>query len=352
MAGRPDVRAARLGDGDAERVVDPAPRDVLVAGEAGEDRQACGVGGRPAGGAKAVRAEAPDRARAGRPATALAAEGEELVEPAGVAVDEDRVRGREPPSIRTFAGIGYGPRSLSSAYSKPTRERGVARLTTVTGIPIGLPSQSPEPKSAWTWSSSPIERTIASESAATGSRSTRWFQGCPRERPGRRARRAGGWPRLRRRRARPGRPPRGRERRRASVGVSAAEPGGWITPPTRRTARAPRAGSAAARREREAPGPPRCCRPGRRSRRTCRRRARRRPSARSPRRRGRAARGGRPRRPRRRAAAPSANAGSIARCGGRSPKTIEQPDPSGVSCTTCMCSFWVSWSRWKPTLSR
>ena len=44
------------------------------------------------------------------------------------------------------------------------------------GIPIGPPSQSPEPKSACTWSPTPIERTIASESAATGSLSTRLFQ--------------------------------------------------------------------------------------------------------------------------------------------------------------------------------
>ncbi len=45
------------------------------------------------------------------------------------------------------------------------------------GIPIGPPSQSPEPKSACMWSSSPIEATSRSESGATGSLSTRWFQG-------------------------------------------------------------------------------------------------------------------------------------------------------------------------------
>jgi hypothetical protein len=44
--------------------------------------------------------------------------------------------------------------------------------------------------------------------------------------------------------------------------------------------------------------------------------------------------------------------GAISRWGGRSPITIEQPDPRGVSCTTCMCSFRVSWSSSKPTLSR
>ena len=33
-------------------------------------------------------------------------------------------------------------------------------------IPIGLPSQSPEPKSAWSGSSSPIESTVAGTLAA------------------------------------------------------------------------------------------------------------------------------------------------------------------------------------------
>ncbi len=58
-----------------------------------------------------------------------------------------------------------------------TRERLVRRLTTVYGMPIGRPSHVPEPKSACTVSSSPIERTMASELAATGSASTRWFVG-------------------------------------------------------------------------------------------------------------------------------------------------------------------------------
>src|SRR6266545_3866490 len=44
--------------------------------------------------------------------------------------------------------------------------------------------------------------------------------------------------------------------------------------------------------------------------------------------------------------------GSISRWPGRSPKTIEQPEPRGVSCTTCMCSLVVSWSSSKPTWSR
>src|SRR4051794_14665070 len=42
-------------------------------------------------------------------------------------------------------------------------------------MPIGLPSQVPEPKSGWMPRSSPIDATIASEPASTGSLSTRRF---------------------------------------------------------------------------------------------------------------------------------------------------------------------------------
>jgi hypothetical protein len=55
--------------------------------------------------------------------------------------------------------------------------RGVPVSTTVIGMPILFPSKSPDPKSAWMWSFSPIEATIAAELAATGSWSTRWFHG-------------------------------------------------------------------------------------------------------------------------------------------------------------------------------
>ena len=43
---------------------------------------------------------------------------------------------------------------------------------------------------------------------------------------------------------------------------------------------------------------------------------------------------------------------AIARWAGRSPTTIEQPDPGGVSWAMCMCSLRTSWSRWNPTRSR
>ena len=47
----------------------------------------------------------------------------------------------------------------------------------MTGIPIGAPSQSPEPKSACMLPPAPIAPTIAAESLATGSESTRSFHG-------------------------------------------------------------------------------------------------------------------------------------------------------------------------------
>lgn len=49
---------------------------------------------------------------------------------------------------------------------------------------------------------------------------------------------------------------------------------------------------------------------------------------------------------------PCIEPGVIWFCDGRSPKTIEQPEPRGVSWTTCIYSVRVSWSRSKPTLSR
>ena len=49
--------------------------------------------------------------------------------------------------------------------------------TTVYGIPIGWPLYSPEPKSGWTGSFSPMLAISAAEFLATGNRSTRWFHG-------------------------------------------------------------------------------------------------------------------------------------------------------------------------------
>jgi hypothetical protein len=49
---------------------------------------------------------------------------------------------------------------------------------------------------------------------------------------------------------------------------------------------------------------------------------------------------------------PRIDPGAICCWAGRSPTTIEQPDPGGVSWATCIHSLVVSWSRWKPILSR
>ena len=57
MAGGRDVRAARALDREAQRVIDHAARDLVVAGEPGEDRQPRGVGGGPAGGPQPVGAQ-------------------------------------------------------------------------------------------------------------------------------------------------------------------------------------------------------------------------------------------------------------------------------------------------------
>ncbi len=62
--------------------------DLVVARQAGEDREAGRIGGGPAGRAQPVRAEVPDRAGARSPSATLRVEREELVELAGVAVDD------------------------------------------------------------------------------------------------------------------------------------------------------------------------------------------------------------------------------------------------------------------------
>ncbi len=91
MARRIDVGAARALRREAKRVVDHAARDLVPAGEAGEDRQPGGIGGRPARMPEVIRAKAPGRTRAGRPAVARVAQVVQLVEPARALVHQDRV---------------------------------------------------------------------------------------------------------------------------------------------------------------------------------------------------------------------------------------------------------------------
>src|SRR5215510_2019917 len=77
-----------------------------------------------------------------------------------------------PPSIRAFAGSGYGPRSLSEAYWKVTLTFAWPAGTFVIGMPNGAPSYVPAPKSGCTWPLVPMLATYLPEAASTGSRET------------------------------------------------------------------------------------------------------------------------------------------------------------------------------------
>src|SRR5205823_669564 len=83
-----DVCAARALNREPERVVDHAAARLVVAREAGKDRQAGRVRGCPACRSDLVRAQAPGRTGPGVPAAALRRETAELVEAAGGAVDQ------------------------------------------------------------------------------------------------------------------------------------------------------------------------------------------------------------------------------------------------------------------------
>ena len=73
-----------------------------------------------------------------------------------------------PPSIGAFGGIGYGPGSLSSSYSKETGTFGWFPGTVVYGIPIGPPSQRPEPKSALSPAVAPMRGIHVPDCGCTG----------------------------------------------------------------------------------------------------------------------------------------------------------------------------------------
>src|SRR5204862_5090875 len=96
-----DVSAPRSLNREPERMVDRAPLDLVVTGEPGEDGEAGGIRRCPAGWPELVRAQAPDRARAGLPAAALGVQRVELVEAARRAVNDDRVpvAGRRAPAL-------------------------------------------------------------------------------------------------------------------------------------------------------------------------------------------------------------------------------------------------------------
>ena len=70
------------------------------------------------------------------------------------------------------AGIGYGPGSLSSSYSKVTGTIGCPAPTATNGMPIGPPFHRPLPKSAFNPEPEPILATKASLFAWRGSAET------------------------------------------------------------------------------------------------------------------------------------------------------------------------------------
>jgi hypothetical protein len=103
---------------------------------------------------------------------------EELAERAGVAVDDDRVTVaiRVRPALDGHVGRdrvrpGIALRVVVELDGRP----GLRRPDDGDGIPIGPPSQRPEPKSAWTSCMAPIELTSVRESLRTGSLSTGLF---------------------------------------------------------------------------------------------------------------------------------------------------------------------------------
>ena len=182
VARGPDIGAARVLDGEAQRVVDPAAGDVLVTCEPGEDGEAGRVGRRPAGRPELVRAEVEDRRpsppASRRPKWGRARTARRACSCRGrrsARADRRRTRGR--PRSRRSSGSGTAPCPTRPRTRRRRATSPVALPTTVTGIPIGPPSQRPEPKSACMWSSTPIAATTRSEFGATGSLSTRWFQG-------------------------------------------------------------------------------------------------------------------------------------------------------------------------------
>ena len=68
-----------------------SPEDLVVPDEAGQDRQARGVGRRPALGTPAVRVQVEERAGAGVPLAAVEEDVVELIQVAPIAIDDEQV---------------------------------------------------------------------------------------------------------------------------------------------------------------------------------------------------------------------------------------------------------------------
>jgi hypothetical protein len=98
LAGRREDLAG-LRHGEAQGVMDGAGGDLVVAGEAGEDRQAGGVGGGPGVRVLVVGGHIPDGCGGGAPLAAGEMSIAELIEPAAILFDHEHV---------TVAVAGFG----------------------------------------------------------------------------------------------------------------------------------------------------------------------------------------------------------------------------------------------------
>ena len=127
VARRPDVGVRGARRREADHVVDLARRDLVVADEAGQDRQAGGVAGRPAERPHRVRAQVPGGARARPSTTRRRSAGRRCTAPrAGRRHGRRRGRGgRRSSSTR--------PRSARSAGSDTGRGRSRRRTSNETG---------------------------------------------------------------------------------------------------------------------------------------------------------------------------------------------------------------------------
>ena len=152
VARRIDVRAPRARRGEAQRVVDRAARDLVVAREAGEDRQPGRVRRRPAGRAERVRAQVPDRAGARRPAAAASGRAR-TARRACTRPCRASSACRSPsdcaPALDVHASSGSDTAPCPTRRRTRTRRASAASVfeTTSNGMPIGPPSYRPEPKS-------------------------------------------------------------------------------------------------------------------------------------------------------------------------------------------------------------
>ena len=152
---------------------------LLIAGEQRQDREAGRVGARPARRAQLRLAQAPasrpSPPSSGRPPCA----GRTARRACSGRGRRAARGGRRRPAARPRSARRAGSGSARGRTRRRTRTRtfdsSSSGVTTSYGMPIGPPSHSPEPKSAWIEPSRPIERTIAAESGATGSVSTRWL---------------------------------------------------------------------------------------------------------------------------------------------------------------------------------